>query len=184
MPISDLDGLTVWHEARLEEEDIENVPNMATADLLDLMLNTRFPPDRLVDWVDQAILYTHLGVDGETTASLAEQGGGEAKEAFTRRKLLRAHGVRNASSLDEVYYNSRMGTDRTSVEQILPGAGRSELRSLVDALEVNPNLRLVRRWRGLPDWYSQSEESVAESPSGGSPPLRFDSRAASTATPS
>jgi hypothetical protein len=29
LPISDLDGLTVWHEARLEEEDVENLPNMA-----------------------------------------------------------------------------------------------------------------------------------------------------------
>src|SRR5262249_9713808 len=32
MPVSDLDGLTVWHEVRLEEEDIENIPNMATTD--------------------------------------------------------------------------------------------------------------------------------------------------------
>ena len=37
------------HEARLDDEDIENTPNMATADLLELMINTRFPADRLVD---------------------------------------------------------------------------------------------------------------------------------------
>src|SRR6266571_4504770 len=67
LPISDLDGLTVWHEARLEEEDVENVPNMATADLVDLMRQTRFPPDRIIDWVDQAILFTHIGP--EKTAS-------------------------------------------------------------------------------------------------------------------
>ena len=30
LPVSDLDGLTVWHESRLEEQDIENVPNMAS----------------------------------------------------------------------------------------------------------------------------------------------------------
>src|SRR4029450_241068 len=39
-PLSALDGLTVWHEARLEEEDIENVPNMATTDIVELFLNT------------------------------------------------------------------------------------------------------------------------------------------------
>src|SRR6185369_10887506 len=61
LPVNELDGLTVWHEARLEEEDIENIPNMATADIVDLMLNTRIPSDRIIDWVDQAILYTHLG---------------------------------------------------------------------------------------------------------------------------
>ena len=43
-PLSALDGLTVWHEARLEEEDIENVPNMATTDIVELFLNTRVPP--------------------------------------------------------------------------------------------------------------------------------------------
>lgn len=61
LPLSDLDGLTVWHEARLEEEDVENIPNMATADLIDLFINTRFPPDRIIDWVDQSILYTQPG---------------------------------------------------------------------------------------------------------------------------
>ena len=44
LPVSDLDGLTVWHEARLEEEDIENIPNMATTEIVDLMLSTHFPP--------------------------------------------------------------------------------------------------------------------------------------------
>src|SRR5215471_15252349 len=63
LPLRDLDGLTVWHEARFEEEDIENIPNMATADLVDLFINTRFPADRIIDWVDQAILYTTLGPD-------------------------------------------------------------------------------------------------------------------------
>jgi hypothetical protein len=37
-PVSDLDGLTVWHEARLQEEDIENIPNMADADLVHLSI--------------------------------------------------------------------------------------------------------------------------------------------------
>jgi hypothetical protein len=80
LPISELDGLTVWHEARLVEHDIENVPNMATADVVDLLLNTRIPPNRLVDWVDQAILETQLGT--------------ENKEL---RKTLHAEGIRTAT---------------------------------------------------------------------------------------
>jgi hypothetical protein len=40
-PLAKIDGLSVWHEARLDEEDIENVPNLATADIVDLMLIRR-----------------------------------------------------------------------------------------------------------------------------------------------
>ncbi len=40
-PLSELDGLTVWHETRFQEEDIENVLNMATVDIVHLMLHTQ-----------------------------------------------------------------------------------------------------------------------------------------------
>jgi hypothetical protein len=53
MPLSSLDGLSVWHQARLEEEDIENIPNLAMADVVELMLTTKFPPHRLIDWIDR-----------------------------------------------------------------------------------------------------------------------------------
>jgi hypothetical protein len=137
LPISDLDGLTVWHEARLEEEDVENVPNMATVDLVDLMIDTRFPAERIIDWVDQAILYTHLGPE----KARAEQ--------LTRREILRIHGIRTASGLVEAFYQSRQRTDRDEFEKILDGEGRSPMRSLIDALATNPNLKLIQTWRGV-----------------------------------
>jgi hypothetical protein len=86
-PISDLDGLTVWHQVRLEEEDIENIPNMTTADIVELLLNTRLPPERIVDSADQAILYTQLGPQPK-----GQRGGGA-------RERLRIFGIRTASSL-------------------------------------------------------------------------------------
>lgn len=138
LPISELDGLTVWHEARFEEEDIENIPNMATADIVDLLINTRFPPDRIIDWVDQAILYTHLGHEQK------KKGG-----ALTRREILREHGIRTASSLVEVYNRSEAHRDRNEFEQVLNGEGRRRVRSLVDAVGANPNLKLIQTWRGL-----------------------------------
>lgn len=138
LPISDLDGLTVWHEARFEEEDIENIPNMATADIVDLLINTRFPPDRVIDWVDQAILYTHLGHEEKRKG-----------EGPTRRELLRAHGIRTASALVEVYNRSEAHGDRAEFEQVLSGDGRRRVRSLVDAVGSNPNLKLIQTWRGL-----------------------------------
>jgi hypothetical protein len=139
LPISDLDGLTVWHEARLEEEDIENIPNMATADLVDLLINTRFPPDRLIDWVDQAILYTHLGPAAK-------------KDEPGAREILRSHGIRTASSLIEVHGRSDEHGTTAALDKMLddPAAqGPSRLQSLVDAVQTNPNLALIQTWRGM-----------------------------------
>ena len=136
LPITDLAGLTVWHEARLQEEDIENIPNMATADLAELMLNTRFPPDRIVDWVDEAILQTHLG------PPVIRDG------AAMPRALLAAHGIRTASGLIEA---SRRPADRAAFEKLLPSSpdGLSPIHTLATALRTNPSLDLIQRWRGL-----------------------------------
>lgn len=124
LPISDLDGLTVWHETRLEEEDIENVPNMATANFVDLMLNTRVPADRIIDWVDQAILYTHLGADDDAA----------------RRQTLRKCGIRTASAYVAAAANLHTRDD-------LKTATQEQVELVSNALETNPNLRLVQRWR-------------------------------------
>ncbi len=131
MPLTDLEGLTLWHEARLEEEDVENVENIATADILELMLVTRIAPDRLIDWVDQAILDTHLVSNAELRASI------------------RSHGILQASQFIEVYRRSVLRDDVDAFEAIAGGNGRSRFRSLADALETNTNLRLIQRWKGL-----------------------------------
>lgn len=141
LPISDLDGLTVWHEARLEEEDVENIPNMATADLVDLMLQTRFSSDRIIDWVDQAILYTHIGPEDT------------GKDGESTRKQLRKHGIRTATSLVETYRRAHESEDVDAFEKILalPHGGRSPVRGLADAVQTNPNFRTIWIWRNLPD---------------------------------
>ncbi|MGH2701705.1 MAG: hypothetical protein ACRDJ2_08015 [Actinomycetota bacterium] len=129
LPVSDLDGLTVWHEARLEEEDIENIPNMATTDIVELMLNTKLPSDRIIDWVDQAILYTQLGVAG-----------------VDARTALRAHGIRTATSFVRV---SSCKAEAKSPLEIPFGKGLLDTQSLAQSLETSPQLRLIRRWRRM-----------------------------------
>ena len=140
LPLSQLDGLSVWHEARLEEEDVENIPNMATVDLLGLILQTRFEPNRIIDWTDQAILYLHLGPDDA------------AKDGKTARQRLREHGIYTASGLIESYRKAGDNSDRSQFEAILPGAERSRIKSLVDTIQTNPNVALIQEWRGLPKW--------------------------------
>ena len=135
LPLSDLDGLNVWHQTRLEEEDVESIPNMATVDIVDLLLNTRIPPERIIDWVDQAILYTHLSQYHD----------------LKYRAKLRAHGIRTASGLLYAYERSECQLDRPIFEAILPHEpdGRSPIRGIAMALFTNPNLCLIQAWRGL-----------------------------------
>jgi F0F1-type ATP synthase assembly protein I len=140
MALNCLDGLTVWHEARLEEEDIENVPNMATADIVSLLISTRFPADRIVDWVDEAILLTYLG---PSQVSKSDQN--------SARQLLASHGIRTASAL---LATSNSTADRGQLtafnEIVVDNAGRSVIPSLITSIQTNTNLGLVLRWRGLP----------------------------------
>jgi hypothetical protein len=141
LPVSDLDGLTVWHESRLEEQDIENIPNMASAEIVDLMIGTRFPPDRIIDWVDQAILYAHLG---------PPQGESEKKgDGSSRREKLGLCGIRTATSLIQAFEKAQGRGDKEKVIEFLSEASRSHVRSLIDAIQTEPNLELIYNWRGI-----------------------------------
>jgi hypothetical protein len=138
LPLNGLDGLTVWHEARLEEEDIENIPNMATADLVELLLNTRLPPERIVYWTDQAILYTALG----TKEDGAKSGGSSVREKLSER------GIRTATSL--INASSTIATQDIA----------SDIINGLDAvLRANSNLQLVQNWHAN----SPSEHSGRDS---------------------
>ncbi|GAB3451201.1 hypothetical protein [Actinophytocola sediminis] len=125
LPLDRLDGLTVWHQARLEEEDIENIPNLATADLVDLFLNTRLAPNRIIDWTDQAILDTQLGQDG-----------GE------RRAQLHARGIRNATTFLLVAADEQATLfDDERDQRTVP--------ALVTAINANANVQLIQCWRRI-----------------------------------
>jgi hypothetical protein len=139
LPLERLDGLTVWHETRLEEEDIENVQNMATADIVDLLVNTRFPATRIIDWVDQAILLTQLGPDAATNA-----------EANSARRRLAKHGVRTASSLLKTSADSAHNREADVFTKVLVDLdGNPTVPSIVSAIQTNSNLARILRWRGF-----------------------------------
>jgi len=132
LPLSDLDGLTVWHEARLAEEDIENIPNMATTDLVELFINTRFPPERIIDWVDQAILYTQLGAENK---------------GF--RDVLRLQGIRTATSFLEASAAIKKQQEQSAADDTTAANAIEFASSLEAALSTNSNLALVQRWRTM-----------------------------------
>jgi len=84
-PLNKLDGINIYHRTRLVEEGVENIENLAHADLINLMLQTRIPLSTLIDWVDQSILYLHV------------LKGAKAEDEDLLK--LRAYGIRTASDL-------------------------------------------------------------------------------------
>jgi len=63
LPLQMVKGINIWKEYRLEEEGIENVQNLATADVTELTIRTHYNFRTLIDWIDQAILLTRLTSD-------------------------------------------------------------------------------------------------------------------------
>ena len=66
-PLSQLDEVDVYERTRLEEEGITSVQALARHDLVDLILSSRIPVPRLIDWVDQAVLLQHVPANTATT---------------------------------------------------------------------------------------------------------------------
>jgi hypothetical protein len=129
-PLSELDGLTVWHESRLEEEDVENVPNMATVDVVDIMLHTQIPAERLISWIDQAILYSVLGPKGAENTD------------HSSRNKLRALGLRSASQVVAAY------GEGTHAKNALESAlGGDCMHAVVLAIKLEGNYDRVSSWR-------------------------------------
>lgn len=85
-PLNQLDGMNIWYEARFVEEGIEDMENLVTANFVDVILHTRVPVGRLVDWLDQALLCLHL----DPVATEAERRKKEKREARKRRKAARS----------------------------------------------------------------------------------------------
>jgi hypothetical protein len=59
-PLTVIDEIDVYERTRLEEEGITNVQALARHDFIDLILSSRIPVPRLIDWLDQALLYQHV----------------------------------------------------------------------------------------------------------------------------
>lgn len=148
-PLSDVEGLNIWYEARLLEEGIEDMENLVTANLAEVMLHTRVPVCRLVDWIDQAYLFLHLPPIAPKNR--------KNTNADHPRSVLRRIGVRNASSFDAAFPLQRTDDGRYSlredaadaVEAVGDHLSPKQLSTLARVLAEEPGLGLVRNWR---DW--------------------------------
>jgi hypothetical protein len=112
---------------------------MVTTDVVELFLNTRVPPNRIIDWVDQAILYTHLSPAGD------EKDRGIKQLEEQRRRELCSLGIRTATSLVELPVRDH-GTRKVLESRKLDP---DSLAFVQEAIKSNDNFALVRRWRCL-----------------------------------
>lgn len=61
--LSNIEGLSIWHQGRLQQEGIENVQNLSAANIPALVISTPFTVGQIVDWVDQSILLVYANDD-------------------------------------------------------------------------------------------------------------------------
>lgn len=163
-PLSDLVGLNVWYEARLLEEGIEDMQNLVTANLVDVLLHTRVPVGRLVDWIDQAHLYLALEPPrtkkeakalrkGQKKTRKDVSKGAEPSKideyrnsSLTQRQVLRQLGIRTATDFETVF---RRPDDLMR-------------RSLSRSVLVVHNKEFVRKLRGVLNRSDAEGPNVAE----------------------
>ena len=182
-PLSDLDGMTIWYETRLLEEGIEDMQSLITANVVDLMLNTRIPVGRIVDWLDQASLYIHLApVEAPASSRRARKrarvGVASNGRPMSDRELLRRHGIRCATDLEDAFAGY-LRTDPMLLTRVAKPDQEDYYRGLKNLIKVDqgspsitltvlnclqrePNLDHVRCWKGLEE--SAPRSSGADQP--------------------
>ena len=145
-PLTNLEGIDLYDRARLLDEGISNVEGLAHHDLIQLLLQTRIPAPRLVDWTDQAILYLHVGDAGDP-------GTDNAVAHITRQETLRclkAFGIRTATDLEQAHWEATHRGDLDAFLKILPAAGDGlppRLSVILDTLRDEEWMANLRYWR-------------------------------------
>jgi len=166
-PLDQLDGFNLWYEARLTEEGVEDMQNLTTMNLVDVILHTRVPAGRLVDWIDQAFLLTHLEpVDRDELDQLRRPdrqadrqpdrqtdqtaAAGRAPLSGAQARLnLRRVGIRTATDLLKAFSVEQEGGERVfrvpdGLEPPLPA---DQLRLVVAVMAAEPDLAPVWNWQ-------------------------------------
>ena len=138
LPLTRLEGIDLYDRARLAEEGVANLDNLAHGDLVDLMLNTSIPTPQLVKWVDQAMLYLRVH---NNPGDPAEQNPDKLWHE------LRAMGVRRASDLIDGRGDLRLQIVHLAQAQGRDSAFEVRLRVLVDLLRGDEWFENVRHWR-------------------------------------
>ncbi|MFL5359132.1 hypothetical protein [Archangium sp.] len=152
-PLTNLDGIDLYDRSRLLDEGVTNVQSLAHHDVVELMLLTRIPVARLLDWVDQAIL--HLRTP-EATGEAKRTG--DAAGAHSRLLTsLREYGIRTATDLEKACQSQ---AQRKQLERLFPSVSSQATEAKAGATEsrLPTILRSIRdeHWmRNLHSWHQE-----------------------------
>lgn len=136
-PLTRLEGVDLYDRSRLYDEGVNNIESLAHHDLVGLMLQTRIPAPRLVDWVDQAILYLHAGREATR----------EHEGRLATLQALRHYGIRTATDVDNALESPECGLFSN-----LDGTnGLSRLRMIRDVMQDEEWMPQLRNWRKTAD---------------------------------
>lgn len=144
MPLGRLQGLNFWYEARLLEEGIDDIQNLATCDLVDVLLRTRAPVARLLDWIDQAFLILHTGSSSEPEEN--------DSSSMARIKGLQELGIRTATDLERIWVAQQK--DPHFIARMTSALNENEcsvsivVNSILIALAGEQNLKYIRTYKG------------------------------------
>jgi hypothetical protein len=144
-PLTNLEGIDLYDRARLLDEGISNIEGLAHHDLIQLLLQTRIPAPRLVDWTDQAILYLHVGAAGDTAS--------DETAHITRQETLRclkAFGIRTATDLETAHLEAKQCEKLDAFLNILPPAGDGmppRISVILDTVRDEEWMANLRYWR-------------------------------------
>jgi hypothetical protein len=175
-PLTKLEGVDLYDLARLFDEGVTNVQGLANDDIVELMLQTRIPAPRILDWVDQAILYLHAGstragdgaaVDQPVDAADPQEAAGKedgAEEApaapvatgpvvsdrVATLSALRRYGIRTATDLFNAYDAAKETGRDDEFLRVLPDAAEGatpRIQALVDVLRDEEWVLNLQHWR-------------------------------------
>jgi hypothetical protein len=137
-PLSDIDDIGLYERARLYNEGITSVQAFATHDVVDLLLKTRIPAARLIDWLDQAILRLHLD------PLYANEGG--ASQALGR------FGIRGVSDLLDVVPAPAERAGHATITALAPAGehGEDQFLMALTVIDRSEWVGYVRNWRRSP----------------------------------
>ncbi len=156
-PITELEGISLYDQARLAEEGVENVETLAHHNMIELMLRSGIPVARLVDLMDQAILYLH-------TTGIVTEPGPDDKDKSPKRgiDILRNEGIRTATDLLAVEKSISDDTNDTDSElkkrrdpmafyTLLDPEGKTSYRMqrVIDAMKDDEWLVYIQNWRNI-----------------------------------
>ena len=130
-PLSLIEGISQFHESRLRDNGIDNVQNLATADIRALLLNTTFSAQEVIDWIDQAILLVYLD-----------------KESITH---FRDVGIRALSDFNASWNRiTARPDDKNAIAELSQELKTSpmKLEILADAMTIGPNVHYVGQYWG------------------------------------